>query len=130
MRLDEAGPATPAGRPGLAIVCEVVVAHGGSVTVDGASGARFPISLPGGATRDWRSASSEPPARQPSSRAGASKLIAAAAMWMDEKWGRIGLARWRPWPTARIGPGIACTRCRRSRSMSSGPDAGGLAGAR
>jgi signal transduction histidine kinase len=31
---------------GLAIVREVVVAHGGSVTVDGAPGARFLISLP------------------------------------------------------------------------------------
>ncbi len=31
---------------GLAIVREVVVAHGGSVTVDGAPGARFVINRP------------------------------------------------------------------------------------
>jgi signal transduction histidine kinase len=46
-RLDE-GRARDAGGTGLglAIVREVVVAHGGSVTVDGAPGARFLISLP------------------------------------------------------------------------------------
>jgi signal transduction histidine kinase len=46
-RLDE-GRARDAGGSGLglAIVREVVVAHGGSVTVDGAPGARFLISLP------------------------------------------------------------------------------------
>jgi signal transduction histidine kinase len=46
-RLDE-GRARDAGGTGLglAIVREVVVAHGGSVTVDGATGTRFLISLP------------------------------------------------------------------------------------
>ena len=46
-RLDE-GRARDAGGTGLglAIVREVVLAHGGSVTVDGAAGARFLISLP------------------------------------------------------------------------------------
>ena len=46
-RLDE-GRARDVGGTGLglAIVREVVVAHGGSVTVDGAPGARFLISLP------------------------------------------------------------------------------------
>jgi signal transduction histidine kinase len=46
-RLDE-GRARDAGGTGLglAIVREVVVAHGGSVTVDGAPGARFLIRLP------------------------------------------------------------------------------------
>jgi signal transduction histidine kinase len=46
-RLDE-GRARDAGGTGLglAIVREVVVAHGGSVTVDGDPGARFLISLP------------------------------------------------------------------------------------
>jgi signal transduction histidine kinase len=46
-RLDE-GRARDAGGTGLglAIVREVVVAHGGSVTVDGATGARFVVSLP------------------------------------------------------------------------------------
>jgi signal transduction histidine kinase len=47
-RLDE-GRARDAGGTGLglAIVRQVVVAHGGSVTVDGVLGARFLISLPG-----------------------------------------------------------------------------------
>jgi signal transduction histidine kinase len=46
-RLDE-GRARDAGGTGLglAIVREVVVAHGGSVTVDGGPGARFLVSLP------------------------------------------------------------------------------------
>jgi signal transduction histidine kinase len=46
-RLDE-GRARDAGGTGLglAIVREVVIAHGGSVTVDGAPGARFLVSLP------------------------------------------------------------------------------------
>ena len=46
-RLDE-GRARDTGGTGLglAIVREVVVAHGGSVTLDGGPGARFVVSLP------------------------------------------------------------------------------------